>query len=374
MSLSTKPLSPPAMVSQFLEEDYASIDAEMPELLKELDKLSAAEDWHKHGTFKEHLLGVYRILKLWGQSRDACLCGLLHSVYSNEYVDLALFDVNDGRRELQNLVGESAEELIFLFCTMPRTQYTIEILQRDTIPEDGLLLTKSNGDDLRLTKEQVGIFLAVTVADLAEQWFSWQDEIMSGYPFEMQKVPVASHWSAGLWPGPVRPSESTPSLLSRLASRLPQFNIPLPPIFENCTAVLTPEDNAASVALYWQVISQDMRTSASPDSAIYILEQSLSHNPWFAEVHLMLSQLYLVKAEFEIAQKHAEQGLQLLCDWGTSWDKRVAWSGWVAWARILVQRAAAKEWPEHLQKLNNLGLVVTPPETASEEEPALAAG
>ena len=51
-------------VRDFLKEDYAAIDPEMPRLLEVLDDLHAAEDWHKHGTFQEHLLGVYRILKL----------------------------------------------------------------------------------------------------------------------------------------------------------------------------------------------------------------------------------------------------------------------------------------------------------------------
>lgn len=356
-----------SMVRDFLKEDYAAIDSEIPELLKVLDSLNAAEDWHKHGTFQEHLLGVYRILKLWGQPRDACLCGLLHSVYSNEYVDLALFDANNGRQKLKDLVGDSAEELIYLFCTMPRTQYTIEVLQRDKIPDEGLSLTKSNGEMLILTKEQVGTFLVVTIADLAEQWFSWQDEVMSGYPFNMQKIEINTHWSAGLWPGPVRPSESTPSLLSQLALKLPQFDLQLPPIFNRCTQLLSPEDNAASVALYWQVISQEMRLSATPNDAIQLLRASLGHNPSFAEVHLMLAQLHLVKQEFTIAEYHANQGLQLLCDWGTSFDKRVAWTGWVAWARILVQRAHQQEWPTHLQKLNNLGLVEIAEEKAALE-------
>jgi hypothetical protein len=239
------------------------------------------------------------------------------------------------------------------------------LLQRDSVPEEGLSFIKSNSESLTLTKEQIGIFLVVTIADLAEQWFSWQDEVMSGYPFNMQKVPVSTHWSAGLWPGQVRPSESAPSLLSQLAVKLPQFDLPLPPIFGLCARPLSPEDNAASVALYWQVVCQNMCLSATPDDAIRLLQASLSHNPWFAEVHLMLAQLHLVKKEFWTAEHHASQGLQLLCDWGTSFDKRVAWTGWVAWARILVQSAKQQEWPTYLQKLNNLVLV----ETAIKEVP-----
>ena len=49
--------------------------------------------------------------------------------------------------------------------------------------------------------------------------------------------------------------------------------------------------------------------------------------------------------------------MPLLGDWGVAWDKRIAWSGWVAWARILRQSAETRRWPELLPGLNGLGLV-----------------
>jgi hypothetical protein len=80
-------------------------------------------------------------------------------------------------------------------------------------------------------------------------------------------------------------------------------------------------------------------------------------NPYIGEPRLMLAQLALTAGDWAMAEDHARAGLDLLQDWGVAWDKRIAWSGWVAWARILLQSAEAKRWPEKLGGLNGLGLV-----------------
>jgi hypothetical protein len=349
----------------FLKEDYAGVDPQIGEVLSVLDQKSAAEDWHKHGTFKDHLTGVYRMLSLWEQPKDVCLCGLLHSVYSNEYVDLALFEASKGRDVLKQLVGPETENLIFTFCTMARTQFTIDLLEAEEPLRGGMTLCKSAGAPVvHLTPEQVGKFLVVTLADLGEQLFGWQDEVMAGYPY-LQRLSAAEHWSAALWPGPLRPSGWMPSLLSRLARHVPHLPVKAPPIFENCTAVVSDADSSAATALYWQVAMQS-GPLVSMQRARGVLEKALAHNPWMPEPYLLLAQIGLLGGDFDMARRNAARGLQLLGDWGTSWDKRVSWSGWVAWARILLQRASAEDWPKTLTEHNNLGLVVTPHQEAAE--------
>jgi len=88
--------------------------------LELLSKNAADECWHKHGTFKEHLFGTWRIIKLWGQSDAICRLGLFHSIYSNDYVNLAIFNCEQERDYLKNLLGDEAEELVFKFCQVPR--------------------------------------------------------------------------------------------------------------------------------------------------------------------------------------------------------------------------------------------------------------
>jgi len=93
------------------------------------------------------------------------------------------------------------------------------------------------------------------------------------------------------------------------------------------------------------------------DSARHLLEAAVAHNPWVGEPRLLLAQLALTSGDFDAAEQHAAAGLAALQAWGTAWDKRIEWAGWMAWARIELQNARARQWPENLAALNGLGLV-----------------
>nr|GEV89987.1 hypothetical protein [Tanacetum cinerariifolium] len=104
----------------FLRENLESVDKSLPKLLTILRSAGAGECWHRLGTFHDHLYHVYRILKLWKTPDSVCLFGLFHSVYSNSYHDLAIFDPVKDRDIVRNHVGDVAERLIHLFCIVPR--------------------------------------------------------------------------------------------------------------------------------------------------------------------------------------------------------------------------------------------------------------
>ena len=59
------------LLRNFLRHDYGKIDACIPKMLKILHERGASECWHKHSTFAEHLVGVWRIMTLWGQRHEA---------------------------------------------------------------------------------------------------------------------------------------------------------------------------------------------------------------------------------------------------------------------------------------------------------------
>ncbi|GKD61349.1 hypothetical protein Tco_1298858 [Tanacetum coccineum] len=67
--------------------------------------------------------------------------------------------------------------------------------------------------------------------------------------------------------------------------------------------------------------------------------------------------IYLSQGRFEEAQKGSEEGMRLLMEWGSPWDKRMSWEGWVAWCRVLVMKAKEKSWPDTSWGILNLGLV-----------------
>ncbi|CFT89988.1 Uncharacterised protein [Bordetella pertussis] len=342
-----------------LADHYAAIDADLPALLELLFARSAGEDWHKAGTFKHHLLGVYRTLALWNQPREVRLLGLFHSVYGNEYVDLTLFDRERERATLRQYLGEEAEQWVHLFCAMPRTQFVQRILAGEGRGATGLVLQGADGQPLTLTPRQVAAFIVVSAADVGEQWHSWQDEIFAGYPHQ-ERRDTSTHWAASLWPGPLKPPARILDMLSRLLQPLSTLpagtGIPTPPAFGHCTAVLDAGDEAAAAALYWQGITR-MHPMTEMDSAHHLLQAAIAHNPWVAEPRLLLAQLALTAQDYDTALEQAAAGLAALQAWGTSWDKRIEWSGWMAWARILLQNARDRQWPATLGGLNGLGLM-----------------
>ena len=111
---------------------------------------------------------------------------------------------------------------------------------------------------------------------------------------------------------------------------------------------LAEDDEAAASALYWSVVQ--------PQAAIAMLEQAVRLNPWVGEPQMLLAQLYLIAGRHDDARAAAEGALQCYSSWGNAWDKRVQWDAWIAWARILRQGAITRDWPERLDKLNNVAL------------------
>ena len=346
-----------------LDDEWLSRDADLAPVLPVVLARGVGQDWHKAGTFRHHLVGVARSLTLWGQPREVRLLGLLHSVYGNAFVDLVKFDAASERQRLQQLVGEPAEHLVHLFCTMNRGQFVQRLLAGQA-QGDGSLRVELNGPaprrEVLLSAYEVAAFAVVSMADTIEQWFSWQDEVYSRFPATDTTRRQAVHWAASLWPGPMRPTARMLSQVAALGQALQQHpalaaQLPLPPVFAHCSRALAPADEAAACALYWSVVQLD-QPLVDLDSATGTLEQAVRLNPWVGEPQMVLAQLYLSAGRAQDAARAARGALSQLCAWGNAWDKRVQWDAWIAWTRILLQAAEQGRWPERLDKLNNMAL------------------
>ena len=345
-----------------LDDEWLARDADLAPVLPVVLARGVGQDWHKAGTFRHHLVGVTRSLRLWQQPRDVCLLGLLHSVYGNAFVDLVKFDAASERQRLQQLIGPPAEHLVYLFCTISRAQFVQQVLAGQ-IAADGSLQVALHGPEphasVRLSAYEVAAFIIVSMADTIEQWFSWQDEVYSRFPGTDTTRRQAVHWAASLWPGPMRPSARMCSQIAALGCALQHpallGQLPLPPVFDGCRQPLPARDEAAACALYWSVVQLD-QPLVDLDGATATLEQAVQLNPWVGEPQMVLAQLYLSAGRLPEAARAAEGALQCFCLWGNAWDKRVQWDAWIAWTRLLLQRASQGGWPERLDKLNNLAL------------------
>jgi len=147
------------------------------------------------------------MLKLWGSSDAIALFGLFHSSYSNSYVNLALFAPDVDRSVLRGLIGDEAEELVHLFCIIPRQELIFDRFmhvltdeelvaglkqyekkgiseteakelhekKRLFVPKGGMVLKHiRTGEDVVLPRRLVALFVLLTMADFADQFYGWQ--------------------------------------------------------------------------------------------------------------------------------------------------------------------------------------------------------
>lgn len=79
----------------------------------------AAQTAHSGYTLWDHLAGVHRILEACGSVDYVCAAGLFHSVYGTQVFKKVTID-SSRRAEVQSLIGQRAESLVWAFCNLPR--------------------------------------------------------------------------------------------------------------------------------------------------------------------------------------------------------------------------------------------------------------
>ncbi|KAL4573293.1 hypothetical protein LXL04_020093 [Taraxacum kok-saghyz] len=401
----------------FLREEFEKIDARLPSLVAILCSAGAGECYHRTGSFLDHLRNVYRIIKLWKAPDSVALCALFHSVYSNSYSDILLFNPETDRDSVRSLIGDAAERLAYLFCIIHRQslihknimcQFTESELQeylvaseislknakengvfngeekwrkklQTLIPATGLIGKHyETGEQVPVSRRMIGIFLFMTLADISEQYFGFQDVLydnsngrleLTGDSFDTL---YPGNGKPGLWMNAASRMGAVYTLLVREeeiflqenkrsggidTSRDEDIELAIPPVFDNCTKVLDASEQMEATDLYWEAVYYDGHEKAKKEKAGEMLVKCSEKNPFVGEPHVLLAQFYLSRGRFEEAEMEAEKGLSLLLQWGCSWDKRVSWEGWVAWTRVLVKQAKIKSWPHTAWGVINLGHV-----------------
>jgi len=121
--------------------------------------------------------------------------------------------------------------------------------------------------------------------------------------------------------------------------------------------VLDAKEQIEAREMYWEVVSSDTSKEGYLERAEERLLGCIEKNPFVGEPHVLLSQVYLGKKRFKEAEREAEKGLLLLLQWGSPWDKRMSWEGWIAWVRVLLMKSQDQSWPDVSWGILNLGLV-----------------
>ncbi|KAI3498059.1 hypothetical protein L1887_33779 [Cichorium endivia] len=403
----------------FLRDNLESVDQNLPALLTILRSSGAGECWHRLGTFLDHLYHVYRILKLWNAPDSVCLFGLFHSVYSNSYHDLAIFDPVSDRETVRNQVGPVAERLIHLFCVVPRHplihddlvfRYTDSELQehlqaseqslRDVkekggrsseerwrkklqtiVPSTGVKVKHiRTGEPVVIPRRAVAVFLLMTIADFGDQYYGYQDALYDNTDGRLEFI-GNSNFDI-LWPGNGKPGLWM-NLISKMAAIYTLLvreevmymeerkrdghgnGIVADDREEDIELVIPPVFDRCTKILdpSEQIVARDLYWEAVYDEgskkekAEELLLKCIEKNPFIGEPHVLLSQFYLSRGRFEEGEKEAKKGLRLLLEWGCPWDKRISWEGWVSWGRVMLIKAKERSWPHTSWGMIGLGLV-----------------
>ena len=118
-----------------------------------LEKIGTNEISHSGGILLDHLVGVSEILKEMNAPKYVQDAGLFHSIYGT-----AVFHhqtVSD-RQVVQDLIGEEAEHLAYLFCVLGREtdrQTEIAVIEDKQIRDDLMLIDFANSEEQGRRKE-----------------------------------------------------------------------------------------------------------------------------------------------------------------------------------------------------------------------------
>ncbi len=112
----------------------------------------------KGKTLYDHLTAVALLLKEWNLPEHVVHAGKLHSIYSTEFFNKIVVGL-DRRPEVRKVVGEKAEALIFLFCSIERAT------MREVKPGEFSAKLRFENDYIALTKEQYVALLHIFLAN-----------------------------------------------------------------------------------------------------------------------------------------------------------------------------------------------------------------
>ena len=88
---------------------------------------------------------------------------MFHSVYGTTYFKPKM---TQDREVVRSLIGERAENLVYLFCNMDRPRKNnIELIQDDEVREDLLKIEEANAAAIKKQKHMQSFFPTVEVID-----------------------------------------------------------------------------------------------------------------------------------------------------------------------------------------------------------------
>jgi aspartyl/asparaginyl beta-hydroxylase/uncharacterized protein DUF6817 len=260
----------------------------------------------------DHLLGTRSILRAWSQPDQLCNAGALHSVYGTDRYRRGLISPLR-RKEIQELVGQQTERLVYLFCSIDRQHLYRQLASMKSIPAEGLTIERHDSAEIaveRLSQDEVKSLLILYMANQAEQSTALEGRPGINLTMISNLGIVAATAGGGI----------------------------APPIFAGCQVVVPGGREGEAAEAYGCGLSA---FSQNREAALRELSRAAELNPWVAEPAIWLAYFHLGQGNAVTALRWIEQARRTLSQWGTPWDKRLNLEEW-SWLIDFVARLGAK--------------------------------
>ncbi|GKB85696.1 tetratricopeptide-like helical domain containing protein [Tanacetum coccineum] len=119
----------------------------------------------------------------------------------------------------------------------------------------------------------------------------------------------------------------------------------IPPIFDNCTKLLSAENQIVARDLYWEGVCCAEKRGL--DGCEEVSKKSVEKNPFVGEPHMVLGQIYLSQGRFEEAEKESEEELRLFFSF--TFDIKAVSDPIIQICYVGVFEASDEEWRKKLQ-------------------------
>lgn len=139
--------------------------ATFEQLVEFFRSIGAPDVPHTGVTYMGHCFNVYRDMKEWGYSEELAQAGLFHSIYGTGLFQKFKLEL-DRRGEIRDVIGERAERLAFLNCSIDYEQFDAEVLRGEPPYR---MRSRLTGDWIDLTEAEMDDLLAIQLVDRLEQ-------------------------------------------------------------------------------------------------------------------------------------------------------------------------------------------------------------
>lgn len=158
-------LSPETTRAEIMREVHrcGRMDEQLEIRLRFLRKASTEQMPHSEVGLFDHLLGTRRLLVEWEARPALCDAGLFHSIYGTDHYELTPIPLSM-RDEVRQLIGDEAESLVWLFCTM-RRETLYQNLDKD---RDFSVQHRLTGEWIPLTEGQFHDLITLSFANCLE--------------------------------------------------------------------------------------------------------------------------------------------------------------------------------------------------------------